>query len=206
MAEPQQSSDDPSSPVVAIIPVNRWAALTRGILWAVSALMAASVLTPIYSRINLHASAMSNRIVDYGLLVVALPIGILAFVCIGKCVSWMLLVAWPLETSIAADEESLVLRLGPFGTRRYEARQLETRYPFEFSDDGAEGGFESFLPEEQQRDTLLPRITHAGVSEPLNRTLIRFAGRPEKELARQLRPVLDLWRARTSANADGASR
>ncbi len=207
MAEKQQlSTANRSTPPAAMIPVNRWAALTRSILWAVAAVMAAGVLTPIHNSVNLRPNALSNRIVDYGLLVAALPIGIIGLVCLWKCIQWTLLVAWPGETSITADEDSLVMRLGPFGTRRYAARRLAMHYPFELADDGAEGGFESFLPEEEQRDTLLPLITNHGASEAINRTLLRFASRPEKELARQLRPVLDIWRAQVGGDTDAVSR
>ena len=86
-----------------------------------------------------------------------------------------------------------------FGNAEDSAKGVSVRVLFgrntvqlEVTDEG--GGFEAFLPEEEQQMRLLPRILHPSAREPLNRVILRFVQPPEEEAVRSLRPLIDHWR------------
>ncbi|RME38199.1 MAG: hypothetical protein D6788_07940, partial [Planctomycetota bacterium] len=93
-----------------------------------------------------------------------------------------------------ASESALVLRLGTFGTRRYDPQKLRVRYLFEMDDLPEGTDYEAFLPEETQRERFLPFIQPAHGNERLDRVMLRFVGATEEEAAASLRPVLERWR------------
>jgi len=149
----------------------------------------------IYTSLHFVPSGVSNRLVDYSVALISLPIPLTALWSAFKGARWLLLSVWPAPVGVFADERTLTLRLGPFGTRSYDASRMDIRYPFELSQDDEGGGFEAFLPEEEQQMRLLPRILHPGAREPLNRVILRFVQPSEEEAVRSLRPLLDHWRS-----------
>lgn len=180
------------------IPLSRARAATRAILWAVPALLLGTATIVIYSRLEFIPTAVSNRLVDYAVAVASLPLTLVAVFCALRMLTQLLAVAWPPPLGIEAGEHSLALLLGPFGIKVFPADELDIRYPFELSGDSDDGGFEQFLPEEEQMARLLPRITHPRAKLPINRTILRFVAGDEAQVARLLQPMVARWRERRS--------
>ena len=177
---------------VAFIPVSRTRSLTRAVIYAFPALILAATAKLVYNGVNLRASALSTQFVQYSLLlcvfvltIISLTVGILAL-------RRTLLACWPGAIGFYAYESELLVRLGPFGSKRYAVERLDIRYPYECTDDDT--SFEAMLPEEQQHETLLPRMQHPGESTPLNVLVTQFAIGSEEEFAVQLRPAIERWR------------
>lgn len=179
---------------IAIVPVLRSRGLTRALLWSASLILLGGATWLIYAPLSLRATGMDNRLVDLGIAVVASPLAFGAMASLVLAGRWLLLAIWPGPVRVEATTRGLTLKFGPFGTKHYAAAQLLIRYPFE-SDDLSSDGFEAFLPEEKQRASLVPKITHAGVTEPINRTILRFVGPTESEVAQRLRPAIDYWQS-----------
>ncbi len=197
-----------SEPVIEL-PVGRSRSLTRASLWGVVAALVVVPLRAVFERLNFVPTAFSNRLVDYSFVLLALPFVLLAVSCVIKSMQWLLLASWPGKIGIFADENELTLRLGPFGTRRFDTKRLDIRYPFERREEEDEGGFEALLPEEDQRRNLLPHmfVWHrfpAGAGQGLetrtkrpvqvDRLILRFASGSESDLAARLRPLIERWR------------
>lgn len=192
---------------VVRVPVARSRSMTRAVFWWMPAIILAAVAWELFRRLNFHWSAVSTRLVDYSVAVVALPIVVAALVCGFHGVRWALLAVWPGRIGVYAERDALILRLGPFGVRRYDLARLEVRYPFEALDDanGAEDAdFEAYLPVDEQMATLLPRITHPNSDEPLNWVVLRFVSGPEACVAAALRPAIARWRADSAGAAKHA--
>ncbi len=197
MGEPSSTDADR---LAVTLPVGRGRALVKGTVWAAAALLLSVIAAAIYGRLHFQPTAVSNRLVDYGVAVLAFPLP-LAALCSGwKAVWWLLLGLWPGTLGVVADRGAVAFRLGPFGTRRYDADRLEVRYPYELADGEADATFESFLPRDQQLERLLPHMVHPASAEPLELVILRFAGCSEEEAAVALRPVIEQWR---SPNEEG---
>lgn len=178
-----------------VLPVSRGRAFFRAAVWAVPAVILGAAVTIIYGRLDFIPSGVSNRLVDYAVALATSPLLLAALWTATKCVRWLALCLWGSAVEITAAPTTLTFRLGPFGKRTYIVADLDIRYPFELFDEADEGGFESFLPEEQQRRTLLPRILHPNTGVPLQRTILQFAAGEEADIARTLRPAIDHWRS-----------
>ena len=181
---------------VVVLPISRSRAASRAIVWGVPASLLGVASFLVYTSLHFVPSGVSNRLVDYSVALISLPIPLVAVWSVFKGARWLLLSLWPAPVGVFADERILTLRLGPFGTTTYEAARMDIRYPFELSQDDEGGGFEAFLPEEEQRTRLLPRILYPGAREPLNRVILRFVQPSEEEAVRLLRPLIDRWRSR----------
>ena len=187
---------------VVVLPIARSGAAGRALVWSVPAGLLGVTSFLIYTSLHFVPSGVSNRLVDYSVALISLPISLTALWSVLKGARRLLLSLWPAPVGVFADERTLTLRLGPFGTRSYDAARMDIRYPFELSQDDEGGGFEAFLPEEEQRMKLLPRILHSSAREPLNRVILRFVRPSEKAAVRSLRPLLDHWRSgRLAASA-----
>ena len=176
------------------LPLSRGRAATRAILWSVPTLLLGAATFVVYGRLEFAPTAISNRIVDYAVALAALPLPVLAVGCAVRAVRHFLAVVWLSPLGIRADEHTLEMRLGPFGTATYPVGELDIRYPFELSGDFEDGGFEQFLPEEEQMARLLPRISHLRAKLPINRTMLRFVSGDEARIAAALRDAIERWR------------
>jgi len=195
----------PSSHVASVVPtlrVSRVLALTRAVIWLVPAAILCVSVVSLYRGLHFVPSGISNRSVDYAVALIGLPFCAIALWTAWNAVRWLLLAAWPARLGIFASERQLILRLGPFGTRVFDAGRLDIRYPYECAGDD-DGGFEAFLPEEQQQATLLPRIAHPDARAPLHRTILKFALGDEADVAVGLRPAIERWRALHPPKRDG---
>lgn len=177
------------------IPVSRSRALFRAVIWGVPAVLSGLVAFSIYGRLHFVPSGISNRFIDYAIAIVALPIPLLGLWTGLKSLGWLMLFAWGSAVEIVATKTTLQFHLGPFAKRTFLIADLDIRYPFQWIDDEDESAFESFLPEEQQRVTLLPRIVHPTTRTPLQRTILQFAVGDEFQVARALRPMIEQWQA-----------
>jgi len=187
---------------VVVLPIARSRAAGRALVWSVPAGLLGVTSFLIYTSLHFVPSGVSNRLVDYSVALISLPIPLTALWSVFKGGCWLLLSLWPAPVGVFADERTLTLRLGPFGTMGYDAARLDLRYPFELSQDDEGGGFEAFLPEEEQQMRLLPRILHPSAREPLNRVILRFVQPSEEEAVRSLHPLLDHWRTRHSERSE----
>ena len=121
---------------------------------------------------------------------------------------------WPGAVGVYAGRDELTIRMGPFGTRRYDVGRLDVRYPFELAVDDGEEQFEALLPEERQVAELIPKITHPDSPELIDRTIRRMAGVPDDSIVHILRPAIYFYRAvhegdkgaRVDAQESGARR
>lgn len=156
--------------------------------------------------IDFQPSAVSSRAVALSLALAALPLALGAIACALKALQWLLLGMWPGSVGICASRDALRLRLGPFGNRSFDAGRLDVRYPFELEGEAQDGSFEAFLPEEEQRARLLPRITHPDATEPVNLMILKHTAGAEEAVTKTLRPMFDLWRATTPRGTNDESR
>ena len=175
------------------VPVSRSRALLRAAIWGVPSVLLGLASFSIYTRLHFIPSGISNRFVDYALALATAPLPLAGLWTAIKALRWLLLFAWAGAIEIVASPTSIDFRLGPFGRKIFQVADLDIRYPFEWIDDEDEGAFESFLPEEQQRATLLPRIVHPHIKSPLQRAILQFAVGDEAEIARALRPMIERW-------------
>lgn len=177
------------------VPASRANALSRALVWSVPTSVLGGSAFLIFRSLNFSATGVNNRLVDYMMAVGALPLAIGGLVAAFMGVRWLLLAFWPGRVGVFACGDKLALRLGPFGAQGYDAARIETRYPFEISSgDEDEGAYEAFLPEDEQRATLLPRMRHPLARTSIDRKILRFVAEGEKQLAEMLRPVIDSWR------------
>lgn len=179
---------------MVFIPFARGRAATRAVLWTVPAFLLGAACVLIYGRLTFARTAISNAIVDYAIGLATLPLIALAFLCGFRAIRYLAAVIWPAKLGVLASDGRLELCLGPFGHVVYPVEELDIRYPFELIDDPEEGGFEQFVPEEEQIERMIPRIKHATEKEPINRTILRFMAGEEKDIAVALRPAIELWR------------
>jgi hypothetical protein len=177
---------------MAFVPVSRTRSLTRAVIYAFPALVLAATAQLVYSGVNLRVSALSTQFVQYSLLLCALVLAIISLTVGLLALRRALLAGWPGALGFYAYESELLVRLGPFGSKRYAVERLDIRYPYECTDDDAT--FEAMLPEEKQHQTLLPDMQHPEESTPLNVMVTQFAVGSEKEIVVQLRPAIERWR------------
>jgi len=191
-------SDAPAAPPGPIVrlPAARSKALIRGVLWSVPAALLGLACVVVYGHLDFRASVVSSRLVELSLAALMLPVAAAAVSSGVVAARWVLLVLWPSAVGITASPANLELRLGPFGARRFDGERITVRYPFELTAEEVDGMFEAFLPEEEQFANLVPRLRHPSAREPLERTILRFAGLSERYVASALRPVVACWRER----------
>ncbi len=167
--------------------VARGRVLARGVLWGVGAVLVGFGIVTVVSGLDFKPTAVSNRLVEYSIAAVLIPFAAGAIWSAVTATRWMLLGAWPGTVGVFTEEDALVLKLGPYGTQRYEWDVLDVRYWFEHDPEEFEGLVEAFLPEEEQRARFLPQIRYPGESAPINRMLLHRTGRSEQEAADALR-------------------
>jgi len=168
----------------------------RAILWFTPAIVLGVAAWLIFRSVNVTASGLTNRLVEWSIVLAGLPVAASAIVTALLSLRWLLLTFWPATVGVEVDKDALHGRWGPFGSRRFDARRLRIRYPFELiGRDDEDAGFEAYLPEEEQVARLLPRITHPDAHEPLNKTMLKFLAASEADAAGALQPALAYWRS-----------
>ena len=176
------------------LPLSRSKGLTRGTLWGLAAVLILTAVWAVVQRLNFVPTAFSNRLVDYCIALLAVPVILLALLCVFRSLQWVLLAVWPTRIGVFAESNKLTLCFGPFGTRDYDTNGLDIRYPFELSEeDAGEGGFEALLPEEEQRRSFLPRMFDVRTRVEVDRLTLKFASVFEGDLAAQLEPLIAHW-------------
>lgn len=181
-----------SDNLIAFIPVSRMRSLTRAVIYAFPASVLAATAQMVYSGVNLRASVLSTQFVQYSLMLCALTLAIMSLAVGILALRRLLLAGWPGAIGFYAYEAEMLFRLGPFGSKRYTVERLDIRYPYECMDD--DDSFETMLPEEEQHETLLPRMIHPDEDTPLNVMVTQFAVGSEREIVVLLRPAIDRWR------------
>jgi hypothetical protein len=185
---------DDCETALSSVPLSRGFSAARAALRAIPALALAVVVVWVFRGLEFVPSGTSNRLVDYCIAVVLLPVSLIAMFCAVAAVRLTLLACWPGPSGVFAYADAMVLRFGPFGTKRYDAERLDVRYPFEMSADSSDDNFEALLPEEIQLEQMCPRMAHPDSPEPLDRLIRRFTGCAEMELATLLRPAIEHYR------------
>ena len=195
MSPTPPSSRTPHGNITVHIPAARLKAFVRAVWWGMSALLAGLLSYLVYSSLDWKPSAITSRLVEYSIAAAALPAPAILLYSAFKALRWVGLCLWPAGVGVHADERSLILKLGPFGTRNYDVARLDVRYPFELSSEVEDGGYEAFLPEEEQIARFLPQLLHPMSQEPLNRVMLRFVMGDEAAVAKAFRPIIDQWRS-----------
>jgi hypothetical protein len=191
---PRRNAESPRAVGPVRIAASRVRACTRAVLWSTPALILGAIAWLIFKDVDLAPSGHTNRMVDWAKLVSAVPISAGAVASAFHTIRWLVFSLWPRYIGFEANRDGLATRLGPFGSRFYDARHLRIRYPFELLEAGEESDFEAYLPEEKQRRQLLPRIIGPGGGVPLNKTILRFVGLTEPQVVTALLPMIDDWR------------
>ncbi len=137
--------------------------------------------------------------VDLSFVMISLPLCLASLVMLWKTFQLLAMVLWPGFVGITFDTHRLSIIRGPFGSRCYETKLLDIRYPFEFSADEMEGHVEAFLPKQQQYETLLPRMRYPGSSAGVDRLIQQLLRRCDGEIAVVMRPMIEQWRALNSS-------
>jgi hypothetical protein len=177
------------------VAVSRVRAASRGVAFGAPAIMLGLIVLAVLGKLEFSPTGFSNRVVDYSLAALVIPVAGLAIYAGLTSARYFLLSFWPGPLGMVFDERSLRLSLGPFGCRDYDVQHLDIQYPFEQPGDLAGDSFEAFLPVEEQMATLVPRISHRGEPEAIDRRVLRFAAYSEEELAGMVRDVVSQWRA-----------
>lgn len=191
------SANPATSGIELFLPLARGRMLLRGLVWGAGGFLLGVLAREIFSKLDFTRTGVHSRLVEASLAVVALPIAVGAAGCVWHGFRHLLVALWVGESGIILRANSLALRLGPFGSRDYPAGELAIKYPFELS--GDEESFEAFLPEQLQRATMLPRITHPSEKVPISRQILRFAQGTEPQIAQRIRP----WVERVTGIATG---
>lgn len=180
-------------------PASRMGALTTGSLWAACAIVSGVVTFHVFAGMSFSPSPASGRLVDASIACIALPIPIACAISSWTALRWFGLFAWPGWIGFVADDQELVISLGPFGTRHYDVARITVRYPIDLVDDEDDGGgsFEAYLPKEQQFANFVPHLIHPDAAKPLRQVILQHAGAREAEIAKALRPTFLRWRHRT---------
>lgn len=177
------------------LPASRSRAWMNGLIRGAGASISGFLVALILVRLDFSTTAISNRIVDFALAVVSLPLVMAALVWGIQAIRWLALALWPAAIGAFASASGLTLRFGPFGTSTYPASELDVRYLFELGEEESDGSYEALLPEEEQRAQFVPRLAHPAATQPLDRVIIRFVAGSEADMAASLRPVVDRWRS-----------
>lgn len=183
------SFNPPTSDIEQFLPMARGRLFLRGLVWGAGGLLLGVLAREIFAKLDFTRTGVHSRLVEASLAVVALPIAFGSAGCVWHAFRCLLVALWVGELGITLRANSLELRLGPFGSRAYPLGELAIKYPFELS--GDEESFEAFLPEELQRATMLPRITHPSEKVPISRQILRFARGTEPEIAQRIRPWVE---------------
>ena len=186
-----------------VIPIDRARLALRALLWGFPAVLLGVIAVMLYGSLNFVPSGVSNRLVDYALGVVALPIPLFSIYALGKAVRLLLIAAWPGKSGVFASPDLLELRLGPF-RRKYDSARLKLQYPFEVGEETGDRPFEAYLPEEEQMERFLPLMTHPQAASAINQEILRYCTGTEAELTGRLRPMIEYWRGTgASSHAPG---
>jgi len=186
---------DKPKDLIAVLPLHRGSTLASASLWLLPAVGLGGVAVAVFSRLQFIPSGTSNRLVDYSLAVVMIPIVLGAAAFAIRAAGLACMAVWPGAVGVYAGRDELTIKMGPFGTRRYDVARLDVRYPYELPADDGEDQFEALLPEERQVAELFPRITHPDARELIDRTIRRMAGVPEDDIVHILRPAIYFYRA-----------
>lgn len=157
-----------------------------------------------WERLSFTPSGVSNRITEYSLVALILPMSVAGAMLAWRGLRWLLTAVWPGPVEIVAERTGLTFCLGPMGTSRHDAAHLEAKYPFELLLDGDElddSVYEAHLPPEQQQAEFLPRIRDLHTKRRLDRNLVAYTAQSPERLSTQLRPLLDAWRQLRSTDA-----
>lgn len=182
------------------IPVARGRACFRALTWAVCGVALALPAKLLAEGLNFNSSAISGRLVSLCLAAVVVLLVVLLLLVVVLTGRWLLVTIWPGELGITANGAGLSMRLGPFGVRRFDAFSLVATYPYEADDD--DGGFEAYLPEEEQHRLFVPALRRRGADERIDRLILKFAQGSEADLARLLHPAIEAWRRSPAATEE----
>lgn len=168
----------------------------RGALWSASSALGGAGTFVVFRSLDFSPAGGSHRLVDVSLLIAVLPVAVGAVYLLVLGLRWIALAVWPTSVGVVATSDALILRLGPFGIRRFDVARLDLKYAFELTGDEDDGGFESFLPEKEQMAMFLPRMLHPTYKERIDLLILKFAGGSESDVADALRPAFDRWRSK----------
>ena len=188
------------------IPASRSLAIERAAMRLVPGLFMVIVSFRVFSGLSFAVSATNNRITEYSISVLLLPVLLIGLVLSLRGVLWLAFACWPAPLRITAGRDGLTLDLGPVGSRRYPADSLDVRYLFEIPTEATDDGmsYEALLPPEQQIRELLPQMRVSGQPDPIEEQIRYYTKFSEQQLADALRPFIEYMRRDREAPGDEA--
>ncbi len=178
------------------LPASR-AGLTRK---AAVRLLIAAILGLVAARawiwLDFSPSAIGNRIVQLSLAVALVPLFVAFLLTAWSGLRYLAAGAWPGPSGVEIREDRIVLRRGLLPAWTFPAAGLDLRYYFDMDEDEHGGVFESYLPEAQQRRTLLPPLRTGAHPEPVRLLILRWTAHDEAFVAERLAAGLEALRRR----------
>jgi len=175
--------------IIVTIPVSRGRAWERAALRIGPGVVTAFLSAHALGRLNFAPSGISNRITDYALAMILVPIALVGLALVVFGLRWLLMSMWFGKLEIVGTEDALTFRLGPLGAQRYTLEELTVYYPFEFCpEEELEGVYESLLDPAVQMEEYLPHIVRRRDSARLDPRIPGLAALREKQCAALLRP------------------
>ena len=184
------------STMPAIVPVSRLRAMERGVVRVAPGVVLVLIAWSVVRPLRFTPSAVSNRIVDYSLLALMVPVAVAGMLLVVQGLRWMAMALWPARLEIRADEHAVTMRLGPIGSRRIANETIDLRYPFEMEGDPDIGDdvYESFLSPERQMASILPRMFHDAEKRRLDNLVFYYSGQDVETCIAALRPYVEYMR------------
>lgn len=184
----------PGHPQSAVIPLSRIRAASRALPLLAGAVGVGYFCLARARHLEFTPNAISNRIEDWSILTLLIPLALLSLYLGFWGLAWLLLALWPGQLGFELDEKGFRGRLGPFGSFSFDSGRLKVTYPFDLPEEETEGQVEAYFPEEMQRMTLIPRIKAAPGGRDLKPLFRRFTALAEQDVAALCWPVFTVWR------------
>jgi hypothetical protein len=191
-----QSVTPSDGDVLARLPADRGGLLRKATVRLLAAALLGVVAARLWAWLDFSPSAVGNRIVQVSLVVLVIPLVLAAAMVAMSGMRQFLAGAWPGFSGVEIRQDRIVLRRGALPSRSYAATDLDLRYLFEMDEDEHNGVFESYLPEDHQRATMLPPLRCAREPEPLRLVLLRWTAVDEPRAAAALAGGLEALRRR----------
>jgi hypothetical protein len=108
----------------------------------------------------------------------------LAVTSLAACLStirWALLACWSGRPGVRLTHGGITMRLGPFGSRHYDWKDIRVQYP---------DGFDVELADQIPGDIVWPRMRHGPTGTDVAAELMRFVALDADALLHSLRPFI----------------
>ncbi|MGB0715446.1 MAG: hypothetical protein ACPGXK_06185 [Phycisphaerae bacterium] len=194
-------ADLEAKPSTIFVPASRVFGFTQSLLWMAAATVLGGLTFLVYSNLTLGGSG-GDRLVQYSIAIIALPLPICTLMTLLHSLKWLSLGLWPRRVGIEFSSGQIAVELGLFRSTVVDIPRLSIRYPFDFDEARAAQMMEAQLPFEMQRSTLIPEMRHPDYKGRLKIDMLRFSKLEEPEFARLLEDHFLHWHPLTAAELE----